>query len=441
MSNQRDNYNFTLVSPQTTAGFVVLKKSKLYYFLFNDAAGMPILYSQAYKQASGRNNGIQSVANNINQVENVIIFTTNKDSYYFTIKAKNNQEIARSREFENEQHAQAAIEYIRLLLQEKLPTEESTRKAKTQVTNSLEKKLINLTIANNEKEEKIKELEFAVSQLKREANATSIKEKEQKWKQEKTEIQEEKIALEQSVSELMVSLKRSLEGQEKSQRENQELTKKVSILTEKLSAVSAIEPEVKEHYLVTEEFQNNKYAFRIDYYPNTSTGSEIVKIERLGTKVKQTFQQLDITSLFNFIHEQIPSDSKKKIVDLVLSTQSIETNKNSIEKERSNKDHSAGTNYFQSSEVKRLQNTNLVFDLTDMDPAIHGNYEAVVFVKGCCNKKNTFSDKGILPKNKIIEIPFKDEAVRGLRKVKATIKITQANLPPTDLLKEFWAYF
>ncbi|MBI1224467.1 MAG: DUF1508 domain-containing protein [Bacteroidetes bacterium] len=67
-----------------------------YYFAYLDENGEVILRSEAYKSAGARDNGIESVKKNAPIEERWVKETTDDGKHYYSLKAGNRQEIARS---------------------------------------------------------------------------------------------------------------------------------------------------------------------------------------------------------------------------------------------------------------------------------------------------------------------------------------------------------
>jgi uncharacterized protein YegP (UPF0339 family) len=113
MKNIKDKYNFTQLSNTKKAGFDSFQdtKSKLYYFHFNDGGKSPLLFSQGYQSAKGRDKGIISLKNCLSNADNIIRTKLN-EHHYFYVKAANNQEVARSRNFTSFNDIEHAIEEL-----------------------------------------------------------------------------------------------------------------------------------------------------------------------------------------------------------------------------------------------------------------------------------------------------------------------------------------
>ena len=99
----KDAYIFTEESVSGLYGFDCFLRpdDDHYCFTFNDADGKPVLFSQGYSSAVGRDNGVQSVLKNAQQEGRFEIFKVAEGeaspTYYLVLKAGNHQEIARSR--------------------------------------------------------------------------------------------------------------------------------------------------------------------------------------------------------------------------------------------------------------------------------------------------------------------------------------------------------
>jgi uncharacterized protein YegP (UPF0339 family) len=87
-------------------------KDKMYYFHFNDTKGKAVLYSQAYRDKKSRDHGLQSVLDNIKQSDRYLKHESPEGKHFLVLKAGNNHEIARSREFENRREMTAMLELL-----------------------------------------------------------------------------------------------------------------------------------------------------------------------------------------------------------------------------------------------------------------------------------------------------------------------------------------
>ena len=87
---------------------------KRYYFAYNGNSGKTYLRSQGYQNEPGRDNGIDSVIRNAKLDER---WQTNKTEdgklFYYSLKAGNRQEIARSCYYESEEEMQTALAWVR----------------------------------------------------------------------------------------------------------------------------------------------------------------------------------------------------------------------------------------------------------------------------------------------------------------------------------------
>ena len=97
----------------TASGFDKFQKGvgNLHYFSFKSDDGKVLLLSQGYTAESGRDNGISSVEKN-SKNENRFGTHTEGDKFYFTLKAGNHQEIARSVDFDSAEDMTRAISII-----------------------------------------------------------------------------------------------------------------------------------------------------------------------------------------------------------------------------------------------------------------------------------------------------------------------------------------
>jgi len=83
---------------ETKGGFDKFQKgdNNFYYFSFQGLAGNVLLLSQGYTQEAGRDNGISSVEKNSKIEKRYKTHTTDSGKWFFTLKAGNHQEIAKS---------------------------------------------------------------------------------------------------------------------------------------------------------------------------------------------------------------------------------------------------------------------------------------------------------------------------------------------------------
>ena len=105
-----DEYLLGVPSPTNEPGFATFRNpdTKRHYFHLNDQQGQPVLFSQGYTSARGRDNGVRSVIRNSTSRASFVPKEEN-GSYYFGILAGNRQEIARSRNFKSAADRDAMI--------------------------------------------------------------------------------------------------------------------------------------------------------------------------------------------------------------------------------------------------------------------------------------------------------------------------------------------
>ena len=116
MNNKRNIYDFNYPSPSKDTGFVLFYREdkKKHYFHLNDENGKVLLYSEGYASKEGRNNGIESIWKNAS-LDSQYTIEKDKKQYYFTIKATNHQEIARSRYFKTLRQTKKFIKWLQEL--------------------------------------------------------------------------------------------------------------------------------------------------------------------------------------------------------------------------------------------------------------------------------------------------------------------------------------
>ena len=111
-------YDFTQRSSSGQAGFELFRgNDEQYYFHFNDADGRALLYGRRYKTTSPRLKRIRNIIKASSKDDRYEIIEEN-GQYYFILKARNQQEIARSRRFQNRAEAERYVTYAK----ENIPT-------------------------------------------------------------------------------------------------------------------------------------------------------------------------------------------------------------------------------------------------------------------------------------------------------------------------------
>ncbi len=95
-------------------GFYKFTKDGEFYFAYNGEDGNTYLRSEGYTNEKGRDNGIDSVVRNAQLDERWVKGYDEDGKYYFySLKAGNRQEIAKSCEYDSEEKMLAAYDYIR----------------------------------------------------------------------------------------------------------------------------------------------------------------------------------------------------------------------------------------------------------------------------------------------------------------------------------------
>ena len=99
-THKADDYNLAQPSRSGQAGFESFKNEKdgRYYFHFNDAKGIALLFSQAYRHEADRDKGISSVIKHAS-VDKHFEQQNTEGGYFFILFASNKQQIVRSRVF------------------------------------------------------------------------------------------------------------------------------------------------------------------------------------------------------------------------------------------------------------------------------------------------------------------------------------------------------
>jgi len=92
-------------------GFDTFSEKGLYYFTCNKK-GEVCLISEGYTSSSARNRGIHSVSKNLLLATQYNFEKPQNEKYFFILKAGNNQEIARSKNFDSEDEMNAFIGWV-----------------------------------------------------------------------------------------------------------------------------------------------------------------------------------------------------------------------------------------------------------------------------------------------------------------------------------------
>lgn len=112
--NYEELYDFGLVSRSKKMGFHTLqsKKNQKFYFLFNDDAGTPILYSRSFSTPAQRDKRIRAIIKQSDKRHKYEVLQ-NAAGTYFILKGNNGKEIARSATFPDETQAESALNLIK----------------------------------------------------------------------------------------------------------------------------------------------------------------------------------------------------------------------------------------------------------------------------------------------------------------------------------------
>lgn len=128
--DRRDNYDLNRHSKSGKTGFEVFrdKKSGRYYFHCNDESGKALLYSRGYQRRKSRDQGIESVKKNAILPKQILEKKTKEGSPFFIIRAGNNQEIARSRPFNDETEMHSKRKWLTDFFLNRLSPSQNERK-------------------------------------------------------------------------------------------------------------------------------------------------------------------------------------------------------------------------------------------------------------------------------------------------------------------------
>ena len=111
-THKTDDYNLMQPSKSGRAGFESFKSEDgRFYFHFNAADGSALLFSQAYRREIDRDKGVQSVIKNAAN-ENHFSQVGTEGLFFFTLRASNGQEIARSRYYANAKDVKSQRTYF-----------------------------------------------------------------------------------------------------------------------------------------------------------------------------------------------------------------------------------------------------------------------------------------------------------------------------------------
>ncbi len=277
MKSKSDQYNFDQISKSGNPGFEPFKneENKTYYFHFNDKEGKALLYSQAYKSAKSRDKGQTSTMANMKDTDNYTTFDEN-GVHTFAIKAKNNQEIARSRPFSAKTKMRKAIQFITQYLESEETTPDKTLASAKKETGTTKKST-------------------------RTKAATSAAENKSKSKSTKTkpDLNQQWAKIRKSKDEylkLVAQLEEMIKAEEVS------LQKKAKAANEvyQKSIRKAIEAEA-------DNLPANKSSFRIDLYQNSGDGNIQGRIQHLLSRSKISFNGVDINVIQQFLNSYLPT--------------------------------------------------------------------------------------------------------------------------------------
>ena len=107
-------YNFARLSISGSEGFELFQAedNQEYYFHFNDHNGQALLYSRGFSTAGQRDRRLESVIKSAGR-ENRYEIIEQEGQFFFILKARNGQEIARSRMFASRPEAETAVAVVR----------------------------------------------------------------------------------------------------------------------------------------------------------------------------------------------------------------------------------------------------------------------------------------------------------------------------------------
>lgn len=104
-------YNFARTSSGGQGFELYREDDELFYFHFNDANSQPLLFGRGFSAAAKRDRRVEAVIKNAGIEKRYEILEEN-GAFYFTLKARNGQEIARSRRFTNRADAEQSIAFL-----------------------------------------------------------------------------------------------------------------------------------------------------------------------------------------------------------------------------------------------------------------------------------------------------------------------------------------
>ena len=106
-------YNFAMLSKSGETGFELFQSEENgdYYFHFNDTNGEALLYSRGFSTAGQRNKRLESVIKGASSSQRFEVLEE-AGRFFFILKARNGQEIARSRSFDTRQDAETGASFV-----------------------------------------------------------------------------------------------------------------------------------------------------------------------------------------------------------------------------------------------------------------------------------------------------------------------------------------
>ena len=165
MKQQRDNYDFQS-SSNNKLGLYLFGKDGKFFFHYNDINGEPIIFSEIYETEQNRKKGLQSFLNNFILPSQVIFNTMDDGRCYFSVRAKNHQEVAQSRIFKNEQIMKEELAKIVARLRPSIAEENIEDYTPSTSYMEQEEKIVDLSLQLENKKKKISFLNEVIADLK-----------------------------------------------------------------------------------------------------------------------------------------------------------------------------------------------------------------------------------------------------------------------------------
>ncbi len=281
-NNNHDNYDLTQPSITGKPGWERFRsdRDKQHYFHFNGVGGIPLLFSEGYPAQKDRDNGIQSVIKNAGNRSRYSVFGEH-GKFCFKLKAGNNLEIGRSRDFNTAEERDAALEYLLIKAATgSVALDSASKEVQKELERAYDKAAISIPELDEEIEEGMTESSISAA-LQVETTETALP---------VVESASTATATESAATETEAGMAATV-------------STATGTITDLASAeIASAEKDIPDAL---------KYAYRIELYQNTNKERYDGRIENIRTKRKGRFSGLDTAFIGGFIAHDLPEEEKK----------------------------------------------------------------------------------------------------------------------------------